>query len=77
VPVAAKRPSAAVASCTSRSPRWAYRLIGHAIVPAHKDTFAYVDDFTRLPPLARDLFEREANHIYARVGLTQHSAGLT
>lgn len=35
--------------------------IGHAILPAHKQTFAYVDDFTRLPPLARDLFEREAN----------------
>lgn len=35
--------------------------IGHAILPAHKQTFAYVDDFTRLPPFARDLFEREAN----------------
>lgn len=35
--------------------------IGHAILPAHANTFAYVDDFTRLPPHARDLFEREAN----------------
>lgn len=35
--------------------------IGHAILPAHKQTFAYIDDFTRLPPFARDLFEREAN----------------
>jgi len=35
--------------------------IGHAIMPAHKQTFAYVDDFTCLPPLARDLLEREAN----------------
>ncbi len=35
--------------------------IGHAILPAHKQTFAYVDDFTRLPPIARDLYEREAN----------------
>jgi Zn-dependent peptidase ImmA (M78 family) len=35
--------------------------IGHAILPAHKQTFAYVDDFTRLPPFARDLYEREAN----------------
>jgi transcriptional regulator with XRE-family HTH domain/Zn-dependent peptidase ImmA (M78 family) len=35
--------------------------IGHAILPAHKQTFAYVDDFTRFPPFVRDLFEREAN----------------
>jgi transcriptional regulator with XRE-family HTH domain len=35
--------------------------IGHAILPAHEKTFAYVDDFTRLPPLARDIYEREAN----------------
>lgn len=35
--------------------------IGHAILPAHKKTFAYVDDFTRLPPHARDAYEREAN----------------
>lgn len=35
--------------------------IGHAILPAHKQSFAYVDDFTRFPPFARDLFEREAN----------------
>jgi transcriptional regulator with XRE-family HTH domain len=35
--------------------------IGHAILPAHKETFAYVDDYTTLPPLARDLYEREAN----------------
>jgi transcriptional regulator with XRE-family HTH domain len=35
--------------------------IGHAILPAHKKTFAYVDDFTRLPPYARDAYEREAN----------------
>lgn len=35
--------------------------IGHAILPAHEKTFAYIDDFTRLPPFARDLFEREAN----------------
>lgn len=35
--------------------------IGHAILPAHEQTFAYIDDFTRLPPFARDLFEREAN----------------
>jgi transcriptional regulator with XRE-family HTH domain len=35
--------------------------IGHAILPAHKQTFAHVDDFTRLPPFARDLYEREAN----------------
>lgn len=35
--------------------------IGHAILPAHKKTFAYVDDFTRLPRYARDAYEREAN----------------
>lgn len=35
--------------------------IGHAILPAHKQTFARIDDFTCLPPFARDLFEREAN----------------
>jgi len=35
--------------------------IGHAILPAHKQTFAYVDDFTCLPPVARGLLEREAN----------------
>jgi IrrE N-terminal-like domain len=35
--------------------------IGHAILPAHKQTFAYIDDFTCLPPVARNLFEREAN----------------
>jgi transcriptional regulator with XRE-family HTH domain len=35
--------------------------IGHAILPAHKQTFVYVDDFTCLPPFARDLLEREAN----------------
>ncbi|HEX3511217.1 MAG TPA: helix-turn-helix domain-containing protein [Solirubrobacteraceae bacterium] len=35
--------------------------IGHAILPAHKQTFAHIDDITRLPPLARDLYEREAN----------------
>jgi transcriptional regulator with XRE-family HTH domain len=35
--------------------------IGHAILPAHKETFAYVDDYSTLPPFARDLFEREAN----------------
>jgi len=35
--------------------------IGHAILPAHKKTFAYIDDFTRLPPYARDAYEREAN----------------
>jgi transcriptional regulator with XRE-family HTH domain len=34
--------------------------IGHAILPAHK-AFAYVDDYTRMPPFARDLYEREAN----------------
>jgi len=41
--------------------------IGHAILPAHKQTFAYVDDFTRLPPFARDLFEREANQAAAEI----------
>ncbi|HUB73858.1 MAG TPA: ImmA/IrrE family metallo-endopeptidase [Solirubrobacteraceae bacterium] len=35
--------------------------IGHAILPAHKQTFAHVDDYTRMPPFARDLYEREAN----------------
>jgi transcriptional regulator with XRE-family HTH domain len=35
--------------------------IGHAILPAHKQTFAYIDDFTCLPPVARNLLEREAN----------------
>lgn len=35
--------------------------IGHAIIPAHRESFAYVDDASRLPPFARDLFEREAN----------------
>lgn len=35
--------------------------IGHAILPAHNKTFAYVDDFTCLPPVARGLLEREAN----------------
>ena len=37
------------------------RDIGHAILPAHKQTFAHIDDFTRLPPFARDLYEREAD----------------
>jgi transcriptional regulator with XRE-family HTH domain len=41
--------------------------IGHAILPAHKQTFAYIDDFTCLPPFARDLFEREANYAAAEV----------
>lgn len=36
--------------------------IGHAILPAHKQTFAHVDDYTRMPPFARDVYEREANH---------------
>lgn len=36
--------------------------IGHAILPAHKETFAYVDDYSTLPPFARELYEREANH---------------
>jgi transcriptional regulator with XRE-family HTH domain len=35
--------------------------IGHAIIPAHRESFAYVDDSTRLPPFAQELFEREAN----------------
>lgn len=35
--------------------------IGHAIIPAHRQSFAYVDDASRLPPVARELFEREAN----------------
>jgi transcriptional regulator with XRE-family HTH domain len=35
--------------------------IGHAIIPAHRESFAYVDDSTRMPPFARELFEREAN----------------
>lgn len=35
--------------------------IGHAILPAHKETFAYVDDYSTLPPFAQNLYEREAN----------------
>jgi transcriptional regulator with XRE-family HTH domain len=35
--------------------------IGHAILPAHKQTFLYIDDYTRLPPFAREAYEREAN----------------
>lgn len=41
--------------------------IGHAILPAHKQTFAYIDDFTCLPPFARSLFEREANQAAAEI----------
>jgi transcriptional regulator with XRE-family HTH domain len=41
--------------------------IGHAILPAHEKTFAYIDDFTRLPPFARDLFEREANEAAVQI----------
>lgn len=35
--------------------------IGHAIIPAHRQSFAYIDDKDRMPPFARELFEREAN----------------
>jgi len=35
--------------------------IGHAIIPAHRQSFAYIDDRDRMPPFARELFEREAN----------------
>jgi Zn-dependent peptidase ImmA (M78 family) len=41
--------------------------IAHAILPAHKKTFAYVDDYTRLPPFSRDLYEREANQAAAEI----------
>lgn len=37
--------------------------IGHAILPAHRESFAYIDDASRLPPVARELFEREANQV--------------
>ena len=40
-------------------------VIAHEIWPRHpvcpKQTFAHIDDFTRLPPFARDLYEREAD----------------
>jgi HTH-type transcriptional regulator, competence development regulator len=35
--------------------------IGHAIIPAHRRSFAYIDDKDRMPPFAREFFEREAN----------------
>lgn len=35
--------------------------IGHAIIPAHQESFAYIDDASRMPPIVRELFEREAN----------------
>jgi transcriptional regulator with XRE-family HTH domain len=35
--------------------------IGHYALPEHRETFAYLDDVTRLRPDVRDLFERQAN----------------
>ena len=35
--------------------------IGHYVLPEHRETFAYLDDETRLRPDVRDLFERQAN----------------
>lgn len=35
--------------------------IGHYALPEHRETFAYLDDETRLRPDVRDLFERQAN----------------
>ena len=35
--------------------------IGHAILPAHRETFAYIEDSSTLLPHARHLYEREAN----------------
>jgi HTH-type transcriptional regulator, competence development regulator len=35
--------------------------VGHYILPAHRETFAYLDDHARLKPDVLDLFERQAN----------------
>lgn len=35
--------------------------VGHYILPAHRETFAYLDDHARLNPDVADLFERQAN----------------
>lgn len=35
--------------------------IGHAILPAHQEFFAYVDNFDSLSPQVREPFEKEAN----------------
>ncbi|HWO16713.1 MAG TPA: helix-turn-helix domain-containing protein [Solirubrobacterales bacterium] len=41
--------------------------IGHAILPAHRETFAVIDDLESLSPRARALFEREANFAAAQL----------
>jgi hypothetical protein len=41
--------------------------IGHAILPAHRETFAVVDDIRSLAPDVRALFEREANYAAAQL----------
>lgn len=41
--------------------------IGHAILPAHRDFFAYVDDWKSLSPDVRTLFEQEANFAAAQL----------
>ena len=35
--------------------------VGHVVLPAQRETFAYLDDHTRLRPDVADLFERQAN----------------
>ena len=35
--------------------------VGHAVLPVHRETFAYLDDHSRLRPDIADLFERQAN----------------
>jgi HTH-type transcriptional regulator, competence development regulator len=41
--------------------------IGHAILPAHRETFAVVDDPRSLAPEVRALFEQEANYAAAQL----------
>jgi transcriptional regulator with XRE-family HTH domain len=41
--------------------------IGHGILPAHQETFAYVDDWKSLNPDVRALFEQEANYAAAQL----------
>jgi hypothetical protein len=41
--------------------------IGHAILPWQRETFAYLDDQTRLNDATAALFEREANEVAAEI----------
>lgn len=49
--------------------------IGHAIIPAHRQSFAYIDDKDRMPPFARELFEREANQAAIEILMQGGEAG--